>query len=48
MVDEYMWGFIFRLNEIFRIAYAYACIYAIGCKAHEGRFRVLVLGNNNW
>ena len=46
MIDEYMWGFIFRLNEIFRIAYAHTYMYAIGCKAREGRFRVLMLDNN--
>ena len=48
MVGEYMWGFIFRLNETFRTAYAHACMHAIGCKAREGRFRVLMFGNNGW
>ena len=46
MIGEYMWRFIFRLNEIFRTAYAYAYMYTIGCKARGDRFRVLMLGNS--
>ena len=47
MIDEYMWEFIFRLNEIFRIVYAYAYMYAIGCKARGGYFKILMLNNND-
>ena len=47
MIDKYMWEFIFRLNEIFQIVYAYICIYAIDYKAHEGYFKILIFDNNN-
>ena len=42
-----MWGFIFRLNEIFRIVYAYAYIHAIDCKARKSRFKILMFDNND-
>ena len=42
-----MWGFIFRLNEIFRIAYAYAYISAIDYKTRENRFKIIMLDNND-
>ena len=38
---------MFRLNEIFRIIYAYIYMYAIDYKVRKSHFKILMFDNNN-